>query len=53
MDEDKAPQLAVHQAQRQQAGHKRGRGAACGRSNDKKKKVLTEKLSYGCRRTRR
>ena len=40
MDEDKARQLAAHQAQRQQAGHKRGRGAASGRGNGKKKKGL-------------
>ncbi|KIJ97478.1 hypothetical protein K443DRAFT_681497 [Laccaria amethystina LaAM-08-1] len=40
MDEDKARQLAAHQAQRQQAGHKRGRGAAGGRDHGKKKKGL-------------
>lgn len=40
MDEDKARQLAAHQAQRQKAGQKRGRGAASGRGNGKKKKGL-------------
>jgi len=40
MDEDKARQLAAHQAQRQQTGHKRGRGAASGRGSGKKKKGL-------------
>lgn len=40
MDEDKARQLAAHQAQRQKTGHKRGRGAASERGNGKKKKGL-------------
>lgn len=40
MDEDKARQLAAHQAQRQKTGQKRGRGAASGRGNGKKKKGL-------------